>query len=204
MNSLPSYFTAVGILALLVVVPGPDLAVVSRFALVGGRHSGIRAATGVVAGLAVWGVVTVAGLAAVLAASAEAYTVVRIAGAVYLVAIGIRLLWRGSGGRDATGAGGGLGRPVRTGALTNLFNPKIAVFYATILPTLVPVGGSAAVWLAVLVATHAALSFAWLVLCATALSASSRLAEPAFRRPLDRVTGAVLVSFGLRIAISGR
>ena len=199
---IAGYLAAVAVLALLTVLPGPDFAVVSRFAVTDGREAGVRAAVGVVAGLAVWGLVTICGLAAILAASAEAYAAVKIVGAAYLLAIGIGMLWRGGGGSAA--ASSGRREPLRTGATTNLLNPKIAVFYATVLPTLVPPGAAAVVWMVLLVATHAAISLVWLCACALTLSTSVRLARPAVRDVLARVTGVALIGFGLRLALSGR
>lgn len=199
-----SYAAAVGALALLTLLPGPDVAVVTRFAVSGAAADGARAAVGIVAGLAVWGVLTVLGLAAVLAASATAYTVVKIAGAVFLLAMGVRLLWRSrrpDSRREKTPAG----HPARSGLLTNLLNPKIAVFYTGLLPSLVPPGGSPHVWLPLLVATHVVLSLAWLFAYAAAMSRSrSVLGRPRVRTVLDRVTGCVLIGLGVRVAAQAR
>lgn len=202
-----SYLTAVAALALLTILPGPDVAVVTRFALADGRTAGMRAASGIVAGLAVWGALTVLGLAAVLAESAVAYSVVRIAGAVFLVGMGLRGLWCSRSGQSspvhATPVAAGY--PVRSGLLTNVLNPKIAVFYTSLLPSLVPAGGAPRLWLPVLVGTHAALSFAWLAGYAAALARSrSVMARPRVRTVLDRVTGCVLVGLGLRVAAEAR
>lgn len=204
---LSSYLTAVAALALLTVVPGPDVAVVTRFALTGDRTAGARAAAGVVAGLAVWGMLTVIGLATVLAASAVAYTIVKIVGAVFLVAMGVHMLWRSRRTRSgpAVPPPTEAGHPGRSGLLTNVLNPKIAVFYTGLLPSLVPAGGSPGVWLPVLVLTHAGLSLAWLVGYAAAVSRSrSVLGRPRVRTVLDRVTGCVLIGFGARVAAEAR
>ncbi|MFE8030612.1 LysE family transporter, partial [Streptomyces sp. NPDC057409] len=85
---------ATGVLALLTMVPGPDMAIVTRRAVAVGRRDGLLTVGGVASGLLVWGVLAVAGLAAVLAASAAAYTVVKLVGAAYLVVLGARALWR--------------------------------------------------------------------------------------------------------------
>jgi threonine/homoserine/homoserine lactone efflux protein len=204
---LGSYLTAVAVLALLAVVPGPDVAVVTRFALTSGRPAAVRAALGVVLGLLVWGVLTVLGLAAVLASSAQAYTVVKLVGAAYLVLMGVRTLWRSrmSSGVSGDGPGPARGRPLRVGLLTNLLNPKIAVFYTSVLPSLVPHGASPVIWLAVLVATHVALSLGWLTGYAVVFSRSrSLLGGPRVRRCLDWMTGVVLIGFGLRLAAETR
>jgi threonine/homoserine/homoserine lactone efflux protein len=199
---LVSYLAAAAVLALLAVVPGPDVAVVSRAALARGRAAGIQAAAGVVSGLLVWGLLTVAGLAAVLAASPEAYTVVKLAGAAYLTAMGVRALWRSRRGAGPSAASGGTAGsdPFRAGLLANLLNPKIAVFYTSALPALVPRGVSADGWLALLVGTHAMISLFVLWLYA----GLAGLARPRVRRALERVTGIALVAFGLRVAAAAR
>jgi threonine/homoserine/homoserine lactone efflux protein len=200
---IASLAAAVGVLALLTIVPGPDMAVVTRVALSGGRRQAAHTAAGVVLGLLVWGVLAVAGLAAVLAASAEAYTAVKIAGAVFLVTLGLQTLWRSrrSGKPDqkpgVRPGGGGW----RTGLLTNLLNPKIAVFYTGLLPQLVPVGAPTTATQAGLVLAHAGLSLLWLNCYALLLGRSrSALNRPTVRRALDRVTGTVLIALGLQIA----
>jgi threonine/homoserine/homoserine lactone efflux protein len=129
---------AAGLLALLTIVPGPDMAVVTRRALVGGRADALRAAGGVVAGLLVWGSLAVLGLTALLAASPSAYLVVRVLGVAYLTFLGVQAL-RGAGRQPSPGSSSPApGRPFVTGLSANLLNPKIAVFYSAVLPTLAP------------------------------------------------------------------
>ncbi|WP_432036317.1 LysE family translocator [Streptomyces cucumeris] len=196
--------TAAGVLALLTVVPGPDMAVVTERAIASGRAEALRTAAGITTGLLVWGVCTVAGLAAVLAASAEAYFVVKILGAVYLVCLGAQALWRSRrAARPEPGrpVGGGSKRAFTTGLTTNILNPKIAVFYTGLLPTLAPDGLPAATGMSLLVALHAALTLSWLGGYACLVSrARGVFQRPRVRRVLDRVTGVVLIGFGARIA----
>lgn len=195
-------------LALLTVLPGPDVAVVTRLALSRGRPAAVRASLGIVCGLLVWGLLTVAGLAALLAASATAYTALKFVGAAYLVFLGAQAIWRsgsvhGESSRIASTAGAASG--FRVGLVSNLLNPKIAVFYTGLLPTLVPAGAPQAMALAGLVLVHCALSFAWLVLYAAFLLRASNLLErPSIRQVLERLTGIALIGFGVRVATTGR
>jgi threonine/homoserine/homoserine lactone efflux protein len=192
---------AIGALAVLTVLPGPDVAVVTRVALERGRSSAVRTALGIVSGLLVWGVLTVGGLSAVLAASATAYTVVKVAGGLFLVWLGLRTLL-GHGAPDARRV---TTHPWRTGFVSNVLNPKIAAFYTGLLPQLVPDGAPHAATLAGLVLAHAVLSLAFLSLYAAALTrASDLLRRPRVRRWLDRVSGGVLVAFGVRVATAAR
>jgi len=203
---LSSLVAAVLVLALVTVVAGPDVAVVTRAALASGRSAAARATLGIVTGCLVWGALTVAGLAAILAASAIAYTVVKFVGAGYLIFLGVQTLWRTrAGGSTAPGAaaesGSSSGRPFRTGLLTNLLNPKIAVFYTGVLPLLVPAGAPITTTLLALVGVHAALGLVWLNLYAALLhGARGTLSRPRVRLVIDRVAGTVLVGFGLRVA----
>ncbi|MDI9832641.1 LysE family translocator [Streptomyces sp. KAU_LT] len=198
---------ATGVLAVLTMVPGPDMAVVTKRALVAGWQDGLRTAGGITAGLLVWGALTVAGLAAVLATSATAYTVVKLAGAVYLGILGVQALLqsrRSRSGSPATGdAPAPAGNPWRTGLISNLFNPKIAVFYTGLLPTLAPSGVSPHLGMTLLVLIHASLTCLWLggyVLVLT--RARAFFEKPAVRRTTNRVTGVVLIGFGVKVALS--
>ncbi len=92
--------TATGVLAVLTVVPGPDMAVVTKRAIASGWRDGLRTVGGITAGLLTWGALTVVGLAAVLAASATAYTLVKLAGAVYLGFLGVQALRQSRRGRS--------------------------------------------------------------------------------------------------------
>ena len=181
------------------------MAVVTRVALSSGRLAAVRTAAGVAAGCLVWGVLTAAGLAAVLAASAEAYTVVKLVGAAYLVVLGVQALWRSRRGAEsappAAAAPRRERRPFWTGLLTNVLNPKIAVFYTSLLPQLVPAGAPIGITLLGLVVVHAVLCLVWLSAYAAMLhSARGTLTRPGVRRAMERTTGVVLIGFGVRVA----
>ncbi|MCB5178748.1 LysE family translocator [Streptomyces antimicrobicus] len=217
---LTQLLTATGVLALLTLVPGPDMAIVTRRAVSAGRADGLRTVAGIACGLLVWGALTAAGLAALLAASAGVYLAVKLAGAAYLVLLGVQSLRRtGSGpapGAADSGDSGdsgdsaddaltaparGGGSAWRTGLVSNVLNPKIAVFYTGLLPTLAPPGLSPAVGMGLLVLVHVLLTLLWLSSYVYVLSRAQRLFDrPRVRRALDRLTGVVLIAFGVRVA----
>lgn len=202
-----SLVAAVLTLLLLTVLPGPDVAVVTRLALSQGRAGALRGSLGIVCGLLAWGLLTVAGLAALLAASATAYAVVKYVGAGYLVVLGLQALWRSrtAAADTATGAPPPAGAAFRVGLVSNLLNPKIAVFYTGLLPALVPPGAPHVVTLSGLVLAHCLLALVWLgAYAALLVRASAYLQRPRVRRLLDRVTGVVLIGFGVRVAAVGR
>ena len=197
-------FLAIAIL--LIVIPGPDTAMVTKNAVVGGRRSGVLAAVGVSVGLTIWTAAAALGIAALLRASTVGFDALKIAGAVYLAVVGIQLL-RSRGVVAATPAGRGASgvRALRQGILSDLGNPKIAVFFTSLLPQFVHGHGSAFEPLLVLGAVFAALTLAWLAAYAFAVGhASGWLRRPAVRRRLDRLTGIVLIGFGVRLALERR
>lgn len=196
---------ALGVLALLTVLPGPDMAVVTRSALGGGRGDGLRTASGVVVGLLVWGSLAVLGLTAVVAASPTAYLLLKVAGAVYLLWLGVLALRAGRGDPVAGGTERArrTARPWLTGLTTNLLNPKIALFYAGLLPALAPPSLPPRAGMVLLVLAHAAMTMLWLAGCSWLLTrARSAFARPGVRRAVERVTGVVLIGFGLRLVSS--
>ncbi|MEU4892784.1 LysE family translocator [Streptomyces sp. NPDC044780] len=225
---LTHFAAAIGVLGLLTIVPGPDMAVVTRRAIEAGPADALRTVGGIATGLLVWGALTVAGLAAVLAASPAAYLAVKLLGAGYLVFLGVRALWHNrraatapaetetetgagtetgteTGAETGTGTGTGTrataGSPWRTGLISNVLNPKIAVSYTGLLPTLAPPRLPAAWAMTLLVLLHAGLTLAWLSGYVLLLSkAGPVLRTPRVHRALGWTTGVVLIGFGLAVA----
>ncbi len=192
---------------LLIVIPGPDTAMVTKNALVGGRRAGVLAALGVAIGLTIWTAAAALGIAALLHASAPAFDALKVAGAVYLTWIGIQMLRsRGLVG-DEPGAGKGTSgaRALRQGVISDLGNPKIAVFFTSLLPQFVHGDGPTFAPLLLLGAMFAVLTLLWLAVYALAVGhASEWLRRPRVRRALDRFTGVVLIAFGVRLALEHR
>jgi threonine/homoserine/homoserine lactone efflux protein len=175
----------------VIVAPGPDFALTVRNSVT--RERGIATALGVVTGQLAWALAAAAGLAAVLVASRPAFETLRLVGAAYLVWLGLsKLLTRRHTMRAAHP-----GSPYRQGLFSNLANPKMPIFFTSLLPQFGASFGA--------LATHglvfAALTLVWLALVARAGAA---LRVPALRRALDLVTGVVLVALGARLATERR
>jgi threonine/homoserine/homoserine lactone efflux protein len=203
------HFTAfLGVVVLVIVTPGPDTALTIRNTLLGGRAAGLATAAGVALGQAVWALAAAVGIAALVQASQTAFTALRLAGAAYLVFLGVQSLLAAIRGRardPAAPAGGGLPPAValRQGLASNLANPKMAAFFTSLLPQFV-VGPSFAPLFA-LGLVLCALTLVWLAAYAFAVARAGRLLRrPRVRRALEAVTGAVLVALGLRIATDRR
>ncbi|MBO9534990.1 MAG: LysE family translocator [Solirubrobacteraceae bacterium] len=205
-NELLTAFLALG---LITILPGPDVAVVTHAALTQGQTGARRAAAGITLGLTIWGVATVGGLAALLAESAAAYSAVKLIGAGYLIFLGVRTLIQLRGDvhqaiAHATPAPRGRG-PFRRGLLTDLLNPKIAVFYVAVLPGLAPDALALSAGLALLVAMHVVITISWLTFYGTfVVRAGDAFRRPEIRRRMEALTGAVMVGLGIQIALTGR
>jgi threonine/homoserine/homoserine lactone efflux protein len=195
-----------GLSALLIVMPGPDTAVVAKNALLGGRSGGVHAAFGVTLGLTVWTIAAAAGIAALLRSSAIAFEVLKLAGAVYLVWLGVQMLRsRGLPPPQAAASTRTRSKALREGLLTDLGNPKVAIFFTSFLPQFIHGSGSAFAPLLTLGGIFAGLTLFWLVAYGVVVGlASALLRRPSVRRALDRVTGLVLVAFGVTLAIERR
>jgi len=195
-----------GIVALLTITPGADMAMVARSVFTGGRRDAFATTLGISAGCLAWASASALGVAAVLAASQTAYDALRLVGAVYLIWLGVQSLMAARRGVAPIERGDGpKGNPFRQGLLTNLFNPKIAVFYSTFLPQLVGPGDSALAVSMLLACVHIALGILWLTLYAWLLArAIEAFKGSRLRRALDAVTGTVLIALGLRLAAERR
>lgn len=200
-----------GISALVIVTPGQDTALTIRNTLVGGRHGGVFTAAGVAGGQAVWTLAAAVGLTALLLASEPAFLAVKLAGAAYLVYLGGQSLLaavRGSRAHtlDAGAAPGApRGRAFRQGLVSNLGNPKMAVFFTSLLPQFAPGGHPAFPTLLLLGLVFATMTLAWLSAYAFVVAkAGDLLRRSRVRRTLEALTGTVLVALGVRLASAQR
>ena len=195
-----------GVILLAAMSPGPDFVIVTRNAMLSGRRAGTACAAGIAVGVFTWAVVTALGIAGLLAASAVAFTVVKLAGAAYLVLLGARaLLAARRGGYEpappAPGrAAGGLAA-FRQGLVTNLLNPKVAVFFTALLPQFLPTSATAADQL-LLAGVAATVSLVWFVVLTNVVNSLRRfLTATPVRRAIDIVMGTLLVALGVRVAV---
>jgi threonine/homoserine/homoserine lactone efflux protein len=197
--------------ALLTVTPGVDSVLVLRTAVVAGGRTAMLAGLGVLTGLLGWALAAGVGLAALLAASQTAYTVLRFAGAAYLAVLGLRVLRRAVSGRTAADEHPpppslSPGRAYTQGLLTNLLNPKVGVFYITLLPQFIVAGQPVFAVTMGLGLVHIAEGALWFFAVSwSAARVGGLLRRRRARRVLDAATGAVFFGFAARLALdSGR
>jgi threonine/homoserine/homoserine lactone efflux protein len=198
--------------AVVICTPGQDTALTIRNTVSGGRRSGIATAVGVSLGQAVWTLAASAGLVALLSASEPAFRALKLAGAAYLVYLGAVSMWSALTRRsedpkyqfDTRRSSLTPRRSLRQGAISNLGNPKMAIFFASLLPQFAPEGGGAFAVLLALGLLFCALTLAWLSLYAVAIDRLRRLLSSTVERVLDALTGLVLVVLGARLAAESR
>jgi threonine/homoserine/homoserine lactone efflux protein len=201
----------VGVAALLIVTPGPDMALVTRHAIAHGRRSAVLVSMGVCTGILVHGCASALGLSAILLASGAAFTVLKLVGAAYLVLLGIQAFLHARRGFDQFDPGDEAGTSVTgrsafsQGVLSNLLNPKLAVFFLTLLPQFIEPGGSVLAQSLTLALVFELMTVAWLVGYSIVVARMADvLRRPAIRRRIEQLTGSVLVALGLRLAIERR
>ena len=198
-----------GVAAIVICTPGPDTALTIKNTLAGGQRGGVATALGVALGQATWTVAASAGVVALLRASQPAFTALRLAGAAYLVYLGVQALRHALAGTGLVEIrSGGTVAPVvalRQGLVSNLANPKMAAFFTSLLPQFAPEGGGAFAVLLGLGLLFSTFTFLWLALYSVVVARARELLErTGVRRALEALTGVVLVALGLRLAAESR
>ena len=210
----PQVIAFTGIAAVLTVTPGADTMLVMRNVLARGQRAGLLTTLGICSGLFFHATLSALGLSFILLRSAAAFEVVKLAGACYLIFRGGQSLWRAlrggaaalpEGGGPVARGEGGRWRSYTEGLLTNVLNPKVAVFYIAFLPQFIGPGDPVLAKSVALAVIHAALGVVWLSLV-TAFVGRMRafLSRPRIRRAVEATAGAVLIAFGARLALERR
>ncbi len=206
---MTSFLAFLCVSLIVIVTPGPDTAMTVRNALLGGRNGGVATAFGIAVGQTLWALATSVGVVALLVASAPLFLAVKYAGAAYLILLGVgalRQAFRPScDARDAAPAVPATKRlapqaAFRQGVISDLGNPKMAVFFASLLPQFAPSGATFGHFM-LLGAIFATMTFVWLgTYAAIVARAGDILRRPEIRRAFEGITGALLIGLGLRIA----
>jgi len=183
--------------AVVICTPGPDTALTIRNTLVSGRGNGFRTAQGVALGQALWTLAASAGIAALVAASQPVFVALRYVGAAYLVWLGAQALAAAVRGRRHEERPRGSAAGFRQGLLSNLANPKMAVFFTSLLPQF----GTSFGELLALGMVFSTMTLVWLTGYAAVVARARRtLVRGRVRRALDALSGVALVAFGAHLA----
>jgi RhtB (resistance to homoserine/threonine) family protein len=203
--TLGTYGTYVLFVMLVLIVPGPDTALVLKNSLAGGKRGGVLTAVGIGSGNLVQGVAAALGLSAVIVRSEPVFVTLKWAGAAYLAYLGVKAMiaaWRGDY-RALAAAAPRAGRRWREGFLGNLTNPKVLVFYLSMLPQFLSPDSTVAESL-LLAGTVGVLATLWqLVIVAAVHRVRGWLERRRVRRVMDGATGTALVGFGAALALEG-
>ncbi len=189
----------------ITLVPGADMALVTRQVLTRGRSVAQTTITGNLSGLVVHAAALAAGLSALLVASATAYTAVKLAGAAYLVYLGLQSLRQAK--RTKREAGPAEPPPAARrsaylqGLISTVLNPKPALFFLSYLPQFIDRGHSVVLQVAFLAGIHIVIGFVWLTLYGWLVSRLQLvITRPRVKAAMERISGVVLVALGIRVA----
>jgi threonine/homoserine/homoserine lactone efflux protein len=205
----PRLYAFIGVAAILTILPGADMALVTRNVLAIGRRRTMLTIVGIGSGCIIHATASALGLSAILATSATAFGVVKTIGALYLMWLGVQSIREA--GRSAPAAsdsantrGARLG-PFLRGFLTNVLNPKVAIFYLTFLPQFIGPGEPVFRRSLFLASLHIAMGFVWLTAYAWFVDQlGAVLTRPVVKAWLERVTGGLLIGLGARLAWARR
>jgi RhtB (resistance to homoserine/threonine) family protein len=206
----PQILVFAGVAALLIVTPGADTMLVTRNVLARGSRAGLLTTAGIAAGCFVHAILSALGVSLVLARSAIAFEAVKLAGAGYLIVLGLQSLARSRRPAEveappARAAARRGSRSFVEGLLTNLLNPKVAIFYLAFLPQFVRATDAVLVKSVLLAAIHVGMGVVWLSLVSVFLGRLRGFVERRrVRRALEGVTAVVLVALGVRLALERR
>lgn len=195
-----------GLAALIVLTPGPDLMLVTRSILGGGRRAGIVTALGIATGAAAWALAATAGLATLLSTSPDLLGIIRLLGAGYLGWIGLRALFTAGSATMADPNSGTPQRrswtePFRTGLISNLLHPGQVVFYTSLLPQFIDPAGDPTLQVLRLGALFVTIVLVWFSAYAVVASGVRIRRWDRLAPALTRITGVVLIGFAIRLAV---
>ena len=202
--------TFLPVAALLSLTPGAATAMVVRSAVRGGRRHAFFTTVGNSLGVLAWAACAAVGIATVIATSAEAFTAVKLIGGVFLIAMGVRSVRRGhpaerAGGEEALLTIDSGQKALRDGLLTSLANPKLAVFFVALFPQFVPPHDAVFPTALGMAGVIVVVDLIWYSILACVVSRAKRaLADGPWQRRIDRLTGAVLIGLGVRLALERR
>jgi threonine/homoserine/homoserine lactone efflux protein len=212
MPDLSQVLVFVAVAAVLTITPGVDMALVTRQTITGGRRAAFYTTLGICAGCLAHASASALGVSAILAQSARAFEAMKLVGACYLAYLGARYLWEAA--RMTTSlpevvveepSDQARRRCFVQGCVTNLLNPKVALFYLTFLPQFVSPGRSVLGQSLALGAVHVMMGLVWLIVFAAGIDRFALVfASPRVKRRIERLTGLVLVGLGIRLALARR
>ncbi|MCM3619873.1 LysE family translocator [Sutcliffiella horikoshii] len=204
---MENFFLFVIMSILLIILPGPDTAIATKNTLAAGRAGGFKTIFGTFCAILIHTIAAVVGLSAIIVKSAFLFSVFKYVGAVYLVYLGVKTIWaiknKKTTKQDEIVSINKLGNKshFKQGFLTNMLNPKVAVFFLTFLPQFVDPGTNTIGPFLLMGLTYALLTAIWFVLYIYLVDQiSAFMKKPQTTTVIESITGAVLIGFGVKLA----
>ncbi|MDR0137642.1 LysE family translocator [Metabacillus idriensis] len=191
---------------LLILLPGPDTAVATKNTIVNGRAGGMKTVLGTLTALLIHTFAAVLGLSALIVKSAFLFSILKYAGACYLIFLGLKSLWTinkqaSLKDHEEQKSDSKSINFYRQGFLTNLLNPKVAVFFLTFLPQFLEPGLNTFTQFMIMGLTYTILTFIWFIIYIYLIhQLSAFMIKPAVQKWMEGITGAVLIGFGIKLA----
>lgn len=192
---------------LLILLPGPDTAIATKNTIVNGRAGGMKTVFGTLTALMIHTCAAVFGLSALIVKSAFLFSILKYAGACYLIYLGLKSLWSLKN-KDTMQNGKELNHDAKRvncfkqGFLTNLLNPKVAVFFLTFLPQFLEPGSNTFTQFMMMGLTYTLLTFVWFIIYIYLIhQLHAVMKKPAVQKWMEGITGAVLIGFGIKLAL---
>ena len=201
---MENYLVYIVLCILLIILPGPDTAIVTKNTLVISRRAGFETMFGTLTALMIHTTFAIVGLSAIIVQSAELFTVIKFVGAIYLIYLGVKTFIAMTKRKAPTAieaATPSKSSSYFQGFFTNLLNPKVAVFFLTFLPQFVANPNEPLLPFLILGITYTVLTFIWFIFYITLLSqVRAFMNKPTTQKWMEGITGTVLIGFGIQLA----
>lgn len=191
----------------LIILPGPDTAIVTKNTLSVGKSGGLKTALGICCALLIHTSAAVLGLSAIIVKSAVLFSVFKYVGAVYLIYLGVKTVWSLRKKEEVSIEMNTKKQFENTscfkqGFLTNILNPKIAVFFLTFLPQFVDAGSDTFIPFLLMGITYTVLTAIWFLLFIYLINQiSAFMKKPKTQNLIEGFTGTILIGFGIKLAL---
>ena len=202
---MENFLLYIALCILLIILPGPDTAIVTKNTIVTSRRAGFETMFGTLSALMIHTTFAIVGLSAIIVQSSKFFTVIKFVGAIYLIYLGVKTLIAMIKREAQTAIEPSTSSKSSSyfqGFFTNLLNPKVAVFFLTFLPQFVANPNEPLLPFLLLGITYSVLTFIWFVFYITLLSrVRAFMNKPTTQKWMEGITGAVLVGFGIQLAV---
>jgi len=191
----------------LIILPGPDTAVVTKNTLLCHRIGGIKTSLGILCALLIHTMAAVLGLSAIIVKSAILFSIIKYAGAVYLIYLGAKILWslmkKGEKEEVHVMIPDNEKTPCfKQGFLTDILNPKVAIFFLSFFPQFVKPGSGTVFPFLIMGITFTLLSAVWLFIYIYLIHhISALMKKPVAKHLIEGITGSIIIGFGIKLAL---